>query len=105
MAPGYWLPYDYGLKDKDYHNKLSDFAFRWYQELSMKEKFMDILREVEVYSVTDNGVYGEKRKLSDNLKHTSREVDVTLNGKIKAKAHVLKTLKIDMQAFLNLISE
>lgn len=32
-------------------------------------------------------------------------VDVCLDGKITARAHVLKTLKIDMQPFLDLIVE
>ena len=48
-------------------------------------------------------MYDEVRKLTENLKPTSREVNVAINGKIKTKAHVLKTLKIDMQAFLNII--
>ena len=55
--------------------------------------------------MSDSGEYDEVRKLTENLKHTSMEVDISLNGKIKTKAHVLKTLKIDMQPFLNIISE
>ena len=57
-----------------------------------------------MYSLSDSGEYDEMRKLTDNLKHTSRMVDISLDGKIRTNAHVLKTLKIDMQPFLNNIS-
>ena len=41
--------------------------------------------------------------MTENLKPTGKLVEVNLNGKLKVQAYVIKTLKIDMQPFLNLL--
>ncbi len=101
VAPGFWLPYNYGCPDEKMHIRQCKYAYQWYKNISEMEQYKPHVKETIFFNLSDDCEEGVlEPSLTEELKPTLREFYVTLNSKTKVRCTAFKTLKLDLQPFL-----